>query len=500
MKNIDLKKIILPLLIFIFALAVRLYGLSAAGNSWDEHFYYDAAQQFAQNIKRGDFRSESWKANLEHPPLGKYLYIPAVAVNSILHTPNDRAYGTARFFSALYSALTILLVYKIGRRFFSEKAGFLAAIILGSLPIYLAYSKTIVLDTPLTFFYTAASYFFLKGLEEKKNSNFYWAVLLGALAFATKYNGSLILILFGAIFLIYNFKQVKKEMKVTAPIVLLVSPLIFFLILILIWPWLWTDTLDHFLQSLGHWGGRIEEDFLGQVREGPIYYFLLYFSVTTPSLLFIPFFYWIYRTLNTRHKLDFSILIWFLVPFLISFFHLRQDGVRYVLPAFPAFALGTGLGLESLSSKLKNFGRFFLPFLVFLYLGTTLFFTYPYYLDYYNELVGFTKNVEQKRLFAVGFYGQGMEEALNYLVQNAPEKSKVKIIIIPDRDVIFYEKSDNQIILKKKLIRTYLDDYNYLIVHRTSKKEEVKKIDFSKLREIYTVKVLGAPLVWIYKK
>lgn len=493
-------KLTLPLIIFGFALAMRLYGLSAAGNSWDEHFYYDAAQKFAQNIRAGDFRSESWIINQEHPPLGKYLYIPAVALNSILDPPNDRAYATARILSAIYSVLTVLLVYQIGRHFFSKSMGFLAAVILALIPSYLAYSKTIVLDMPLVLFFTAATYFFLKAIEENKPQNYTWAVIFAAAAFTTKFNGGLILILFIAIFLLYNLKQVKTEKSVTIPILLLFSPLIFFLVLILIWPWLWNDTFDHLLKSFMHWGGRIEEEFLGKEREGPIYYFLLYFLVTTPALLFIPFLTWICQTLKNRQNLHLSILFWFLVPFLISFFHLRQDGIRYILPSYPAFALGTALGLQNMSLKLQNFGRFFLPFLVFLYLGTTLVFSYPYFLDYYNEPVGFTKNIERKHLFVVGFYGQGMEEALNYLAQNAPEKSKVKIIITPDRDVIFYQKKNDKIILKDKLVRTFQDDYDYLILYRTSSKEEREKIDFEKLKVIYQVKAMGAPLATIYQR
>lgn len=500
LKKIEPKQFFLILFILIFALAIRLYGLSAAGTSWDEHFYYDAAFKFAQNIKVRDFRAISWDTNQEHPSVGKYFYLPAVAVNKYFKSPHRFAYNTARFFSVIYSVITVLLVYQIGRRFFSETVGFLAAIILAALPNFLAYSKIIVLDIPQTLLFTAAVYLFLLALEAKKNHLFFWSVILGSLAFATKYNGILILVLFAIIFLIYHWDQFKKDKTLTLPIILILSPIIFISVLIFVWPWLWQDTLGHLSQSLGHWGGKVQEEFLGQTRDGPIYYFLLYFLVTTPALLFAPFLYWVYKTVKSPKNLNLSILFWFLVPFLISLFHLRQDGTRYVLTAFPAFALGAALGIEGWRTQIKNISGYLIILIVPLYLGVTLSFTYPYFLDYYNELVGFTKNVEKKHLFMVGFYGQGIREALDYLEKIAPNNAKVKIILTPDRDVVFYDKRDSQIILRGKFIRTLGDDYDYLIIYRVAPEEEKNKVDYQKINLIHTVKVLGAPIVRIYQK
>ena len=92
------------------------------------------------------------------------------------------------------------------------------------------------------------------------------------------------------------------------------------------------------------------------------------------------------------------ILLWFLLPFSLSFYSWRQHGLRYIIEIYPAIALISALGFDYLVNKLTNVNikklLYFTP--IFIYLLIVLWQVKPYYLDYFNELVGGVNNVYNK--------------------------------------------------------------------------------------------------------
>ena len=99
---------------------------------------------------------------------------------------------------------------------------------------------------------------------------------------------------------------------------------------------------------------------------------------------------------------SFAIILWFLLPFSLSFYSWRQHGLRYIIEIYPAIALIAALGFDFLVSKitkseLKKFS-YFVP--IFIYLFIVLWQIKPYYLDYFNELVGGVNNVYEKNNYS----------------------------------------------------------------------------------------------------
>ena len=55
----------------------------------------------------------------------------------------------------------------------------------------------------------------------------------------------------------------------------------------------------------------------------------------------------------------------------------------------------------------------------------------PYYLDYYNELVGGPKIVSDTRMFQIGWWGEGVREAAYYVRDNGKKGSSVGLAVVP---------------------------------------------------------------------
>jgi hypothetical protein len=101
----------------------------------------------------------------------------------------DQVLLAARLVSATMGALTILIVFKIARKLFSEAAALAAAFFLAVSFVHILYSHQIVLDVPMTFFYAAALYFCVLILKEGRWPHYLAASFFAGLATATKYNG-----------------------------------------------------------------------------------------------------------------------------------------------------------------------------------------------------------------------------------------------------------------------------------------------------------------------
>jgi hypothetical protein len=133
---------------------------------------------------------------------------------------------------------------------------------------------------------------------------------------------------------------------------------------------------------------------------------------------------------------------------------------------------------------------------VVVYLLLTLWKVSPYYLDYFNETVGGSKGVYDKKLFQMGWWGQGIEEATTYISNQEFKQVKVAIDGLQAQSVM--PKYWNI----KPMIFNELMSFDYVIVPYFS----VVRLGFNetklkgKYHEVYDVLVDKAPLVKVYKK
>lgn len=488
--------ILLATVIFISSLTVRLWGLNSAGNVWDEYFYYDAMRDYVRNFTHLDFNADHWMSNNEHPPLGKYIYIPALVWNKASHIGGKDAYASSRFISSVIGSATVMVVFLIGSRFFSKRIGVIAAIIYGLLPPVIGYHKIINLDVTMVFFWTLAMYFFLSWLAEGKIRPLWSAVLLAGLAIATKFNGLLIALVFYPTLIFSQWKNLRATGAVAVPLVLLLLPVTSGLILIAVWPWLWQDGLDHFLKTLGHWGGVISEQFLGRHQVPPASYFLIHFFFGAPVVILFLMAIGVFRLVKSLKTAAWSLIFWLAAPFTISLYHLRQDHIRYILAAYPAAALIAAIGfwwLVGFITKKWRLAPYFAVAALVSYLGLTVWRIQPYYLNYYNELVGGVSGVAARDFFRLGFYGEGIKEATEYINKTAKDGETIHYEVIPD---------DAPYLDRPRLVRydRYGADYLIFNANAAADQKKLQSINLEGYQKVYAVKAQGAEFVWVYQK
>jgi len=281
------------------------------------------------------------------------------------------------------------------------------------------------------------------------------------------------------------------------------------------WPWLWTDPINNFQQSISFWTYEPQEYFLGTLGVVPNYYYLIYFFATMPILLSALFFFSIkqYSSKNVFIKI---LLIWFFFSLLVfSLNDFRQNGTRYIISIYPAFAILAALGLSELFKNVKKLDKFTLVILILIFadLGYIMFVSHPYYLDYYNEIVGGPSTVYNLRLFNIGWQGEGVGEAVNYLNQNAPVGSTIEFHVVPSHtehrlrdDLIEVNPpvEDELLRLSEIEIDHEFHDADYAVVNTYFEwyfnETFTDILESNSFEIVQVIDAQNAPLVKIYKK
>ena len=428
-------EVVAGLAVFLLALGVRIIDLNGAGETCDEWAYATAGQIYAANTAHGYFQSTYWNSNDEHPPVGKYIYGLAAQV-----TGTDD-FEVLRFTSALLNALTVLMTFLIGLQLFNLPTAFTSALILSLLPHFIAHGKVAGLDSPSAFFYTLTVALFLSAARRQHVSNraYFLAGIVACLAFATKFSNATVFIFMVAVYLYREWPDLRSKGTMRLPVSLYLLPVLPLLILFLIWPWLWREPFGQLVKTLSHWNYPISEWFLGSYRQPPLYYYPVYLVATVPAALFVPLTMFFIRfrkasdaartdaelttdtdatadnaeRLRTWQASQYIVLFWFLSSLLWSFSSFKQDGIRYIYTAIPALALMAGAGLQTLVRRRNWWPASWVAVTVYLTMQIST--VHPYYLDYYNELVGGTETVWENRLLEVGWWGEGIPEAVAHV-------------------------------------------------------------------------------------
>ena len=111
---------------------------------------------------------------------------------------------------------------------------------------------------------------------------------------------------------------------------------------------------------------------------------------------------------------------------------------------------------------------------------------HPYYLDYYNELVGGPEQVERHRWFEVAWWGEGLTEACAFVNRNAPSGAKVMIAANPR----------HLINLRPDLSWSSDLGADYIIYNRTFN----EPLQAPSFRVVHVVRAGQAPLAWVYAR
>ncbi len=488
------------------------------GRTWDEPVYVEVGYKFIRLIEKGDINNKFFYEWVDEPPLARYIYGLSSIFNKKEISSNgevifDYDYTYPRAISAFISSMSVVLVVLIGLEFISIPVGIFAGIILALLPLFVGYSQLATLESVLFFTFTASVYSFLRFLRSSTYLNAVITGMLVGFAVLSKFTNVLIIPVFISIFTVWRLYSVKVKKKIFKKLFLIaITSVVTFIGL---WPVLVLNVSSivvsnyNLRSELGKYPSI--EVFFGKLMHVPIFYYFIFFLITTPLLLLMLFFLGSkyisdygrnFEALKTNEKkrnlkwIFFSLILWFCIIFIQSFYNFRQHGVRYIIEIYAPLALISAIGFDYLlsfftKSTFKKF-IFFIP--VVIYLLVIIIKINPYYLDYFNILVGGTKMVYEKRLFQLGWWGQGVKEAGDYLKINAPRGSKIGLAISPTH---VFPKSPTYSFSEYD----YRKKYDYIVVSYFRVLRD--RFDDSKIRKsyklIYSVKADEAVLVWVYK-
>lgn len=409
-------------IVFAGALLIRLFGIGDQGQTWDEDVNWSAGRNYITNLLSLDFSDASWRWNYQHPPVMKYL--------AGLGAQFSDGYGPSRVISAILVALACALLIPIGGRLFSVRVGIVAGAIAALTPHLIAHSQVVGHEAPTVFFWALAIWLSLRAHDPgddpfRLHKRFaVLGVVLGLAVFSRYING-LLAPLIGIVLLV---NAPVEERKKTAVLGLAIIPIVAALTCILVWPRLWSEPFLHLQES---WAKLKQphgaEPYLGAMTESPPgSYFFAYLWATAPLGLLVFAKLWLVRAALWRERSSLVVALWLLVPMVVSFSPVRQDGVRYIMPSVLALSLAAAAGLD-FACRQKWHRHLFtgVATALGLYLCVVCMRIRPFYLDYYGEHVGGPSTVAKKRRFEIAWWGEGMNQALDYLNREAAVGDRV---------------------------------------------------------------------------
>lgn len=336
----------------------------------------------------------------------------------------------------LAASITILLIFLLLRKLLPEKTAILAAILVAFDPFFLANSRVIHVDAPLTYFMFAAFLAFLVYLKAGRWQRLLLSGILGGLAALSKSPAFIlapILAVGGGLYL-WRMPGASRKNWRRGIFALAAWGAILMIAFVVFWPSMWAKpffAITWIVQnalgavsaphpSSGKFWGTLVTD------RSPWYYAVAVPFLLTP-LTTGGLFLGGMAALRGRKSASFPRAFgWALVAFVIIFLFgvsiPARRLVRYTLPIFPALDVLAALGLVWLAKQTrKRWAEWALAGVVFTQVAQVLLFA-PYFFDYTNPLLGGGRTAPK---FVVMGWGEGLDRAAAYLNQkpDAPQKT-----------------------------------------------------------------------------
>lgn len=397
------------IVIFVIALLVRIaFVFSTPVQIWDETVYANLGYDLSNNPLDYSVANNGWSDFIPQSegfygwpnmgfraPLLSYLLMPLY----LFHLD-----FLVIFFIAIIGALSVCLVYLLGKKLFNEKVALYSAILFSLIPLHVVYSAKILTGVLFTFFVLLTFFSFWKGYEENNKKH---KVLFGvflALALLSRYTALWIM----PIFLLY-FLARDKSLKFLKDKYLWYSILAFFGTLI---PWFIYGIFEygnpigafiHGAKASAYWGGLQSWHFFFE-------YWWQMFSII--GIIFvIALIYILYKKDFLKNEV-YLLLIWFAF-FLGMAIYMPHKEDRFILAIVPTIALISGYFIDKIK-KYKNL------ILIGLILITLFSLSSQFYTNYNNSYT------DTNKCFL---------ESTDFLKNNAEKNS---VIITDESSVIYY--------------------------------------------------------------
>jgi hypothetical protein len=431
---------------------------------------------------------------------------------------------------------------------------FLGALFIAFDPFFLAHSRVAHGDAPVTVFMVLSTLAFLVYLQDVSsrssrevsgaeaihaNMGRWWLVIsavMGSLAALTKAPGQFmalfVVVVAAGDWLLKSWQAGRLDWRLARRwlLDLVLWGGLAALLFVALWPVMWVNPVGTLVRMLDETFGKVGEGhlvfFMGQptLNPGPWFYpYVIAFRLTPITLigtiLSVALLAVRAVALARRgakeswlpHRYLVVALLWFYVVSLLLFGNLspkKQD--RYLLPLLPildllaAFAYMEIIHLANqragkwanarYAMRIAYALRITLPVFILIIHAFPIVTTYPYYLAYFNPLMGGLPRAVETTL--VG-WGEGMEQAAAYLNQRS-DADQLYVASVPAQTFLPYFKGTgenfytNDVALRADYVVLYVSQ-----AQRLAPSARVVRY-FLAMDPEYTVHVLGEPYVWIY--
>jgi 4-amino-4-deoxy-L-arabinose transferase-like glycosyltransferase len=262
---------------------------------------------------------------------------------------------SGRLVSAVFSVLTLWVVFEFAYSMYGRKAGLISAVLLAIMPGYFWLSRLALLDVMLVFFFTVSLLFFFHWLNNHQNKMLVLSGLALGFGFLAKYQ----MLAVGAVMIVtilfLGWGQLKRLFsKFTLLIVTAV---------IVVIPWIIIAYRMLANQNLNQWiyalqmGNPASSLYSGRYPL-PIFYLV---EMTWPYIDIHPISLFLYIAGLSglvlfawrRKKEDKFVFIWFVSVF-VFFSVIANKDWRYMLPLFPTLAISATAFILFVYSKAEN--------------------------------------------------------------------------------------------------------------------------------------------------
>ncbi|MGQ9501331.1 MAG: ArnT family glycosyltransferase [Anaerolineae bacterium] len=528
------------LFILIAALAPRLPGLDRFLTT-DEPFFISQTAAVIDALLRGDFLSTYWHfypglTIIWLDGLGMLFQWLVLGMEQPFTQFMQRGVlgliSAARLPYAFLGAFYPVAIYAFVRRLMGQRVALVGALLVAWDPFMLAHTRVIHGDGPVTVFMGMAVLAFLVHLRDpiaRQGIVSRWlafSAVFGGLAVLTKSPGPFVvffIILVGIGDVLVAYAHVGRAAFGKRLVQLLIWCALAGAVFVTLWPALWVDAPTTLQRMIEETFGRVEAGhlvfFMGQptLDPGPWFYpYVITFRLTPVVWLglvgSVATLAWmgLCRMRRTNKGCEgasvrTAVLWWLFVLGLLCFAELspkKQD--RYLLVLFPFLDLLAAWGLvwlvEYLVTRpkcLPSLARWSVVGLwaVLIALHAYPVLThYPYYLAYFNPLMGGLSRAVETTL--VG-WGEGMEQAAAYL-NGQPDAATAYVAAVPAQTLLPYFRGSgenfytNDVALRADWVVLYVSQ-----VQRLAPSPEIVRY-FRAQQPEYVVELFGVPYAWVY--
>lgn len=380
-KGFSRKDLIYIAILLLLGGLIYFFQLGAM-TLWDtdEALYSEIAREMSNT---GDFVSTQWNYSpwFCHPPM--YFWMTVLSAKLMGWTE-----FAARFTSAFFGLLLIILVYFMGRLLINSRTGFYAGLITAANIQLWVQSRMAILDMPFLFFIIASVYAFLLAVREKKSLCYALVWVFAGLAVITKGPVGFIL---PAIY-VFIYIVITKKWEEFKPLILSWGiPL--FLLISVPWYWLMGDIYGQpFLETtFGYFFlKRIYAPVMNQ--DGPWYYYIpVFLAGALPWSAFIPLSFYFLAKNFSDYRAKF-LLTWITFTFLLFTFA-GTKRPNYILFLYPALNIVIGWAMDSIFSEGKFKKSSTISFIAFslstiVVIGAFIMVAMKLYPEYYQKYGG----------------------------------------------------------------------------------------------------------------